>query len=346
MRTMNTTFTFPDLKEIYLQAVDRASALETEQDLTELWRSYLGKTGSLKSLMKKIKDLPEEQKRSYGREVNILKDVIDKLINEKKGNLKSEEEESYHNKEIFKEDFRAPKVGHYHPITATINRINAIFKRMGYSVYDGPEVETDEYLFQRTNLPEHHPARDLQDSIFIDELKGILLRTQTSSVEAHALEDLKPPFKIVIPGRAYRNEKVNRSNHFLFHQYQLVCVQEKVSMADLFGTISSFLKELYGEDQKIRFRTKYYPEVEPGAGVDIECPFCHGDGCVVCKKRGWIEAAGCGLIHPNMMKMAGLDKEKWQGFAFGFGLDRLAMTKNNIDDIRVLMGGNLAYKPN
>ncbi|MCA9381651.1 phenylalanine--tRNA ligase subunit alpha [Candidatus Dojkabacteria bacterium] len=316
---------------------------KTEEELTNLWREYLGKNGKVRDLMDKIKEISNKEKKEYGQSVNKLRTELDNLINSAKNKLQSGANSEYLNKSLVKISNKKQKVGHLHPLTETINEINSIFKRMGYSVYDGPELETDEYLFQRCNLPLHHPARDLQDSIFVDE-PNILLRTQTSSVEAHALQDLEPPFKIVVPGRVYRNEKVNKSNHFLFHQYQLVCVQEKVSLAELFATVTHMFKEFYGDDVKIRFRTKYYPEVEPGAGVDMQCPFCKGEGCVVCKKRGWLEMAGSGIIHPNMMRMAGLDTNKWQGFAFGFGLDRLAMTKHDIRDIRTLLGGDLAYK--
>ncbi len=315
-----------------------------EDELTNLWREYLGKNGVIKDLMSKISEVPKEKKKEYGQSVNELRNEADKLINSAKESILKGANQEYLNEPQAEITYEKIKVGHLHPLTETINEINNIFKRLGYSVYDGPELETDEYLFQRCNLPLNHPARDLQDSIFVDE-PNVLLRTQTSSVEAHALEDLEPPFKIVVPGRVYRNEKVNKSNHFLFHQYQLVCVQEKVSMSELFATITHMFKEFYGDDVKIRFRNKYYPEVEPGAGADMLCSFCHGDGCVVCKKRGWLEMAGCGIIHPNMMKMAGLDTDKWQGFAFGFGLDRLAMTKHKISDIRTLLGGDLAYKP-
>ncbi len=333
-----------NFEEILAEIKSQIKEKSSEAELTELWREYLGKSGKIKDLMTKISEIDPNERKEYGQSVNKLREEADTLINNAKASLEDSKSTDYLNKIQDELSIEKVKVGHLHPLTETINEINEIFKRLGYSVYDGLELETDEYLFQRCNLPLNHPARDLQDSIFFEE-PNILLRTQTSSVEAHALEDLEPPFKIVVPGRVYRNEKVNKSNHFLFHQYQLVCVQEKVSMAELFATITNMFKSFYGEDVQIRFRNKYYPEVEPGAGADMLCPFCKGGGCVVCKKRGWLEMAGCGIIHPNMMKMAGLDTDKWQGFAFGFGLDRLAMTKHKISDIRTLLGGNLAYKP-
>lgn len=339
--SFNTNMDIDQILNDVKSAVQKAA---TDSELTELWREYLGKNGKIKDLMSKITEVSPEKRKEFGQQLNTLRSKVDEVINSAKQELISGRNENYLKEQQSELTFHKAKIGHKHPLTQTINEINRVFTKLGYSIYDGPEIETDEYLFQKCNLPIDHPARDLQDSIFIEE-PNVLLRTQTSSVEARALEELEPPFKIVVPGRVYRNEKVNKSNHFLFHQYQLVCVQEKVSMTELFATVRRMFNELYGEDVQIRFRTKYYPEVEPGAGVDMLCPFCKGDGCTVCKMRGWLEMAGSGIIHPNMLRMAGLNPDEWQGFAFGFGLDRLAMTKHKIQDIRTLLGGNLAYKP-
>lgn len=328
----------------YIDEVTNEVTNKTEEELTELWRKYLGKKGIIKNLMSKITEVPKEERGSYGQKVNTLRSSIDLLINKAKQELKNISDNQYLRAEQTKLTHNKQKIGHLHPLTETINELNTILGRLGYSVYDGPEIETDEYLFQRCNVPMDHPARDLQDSIYIQE-PNILLRTQTSSIEAHALEDLEPPFKIVMPGRVYRNEKVNKSNHFMFHQYQLVCVQKQVSLADLIATIEYLFKSFLGDDVVTRYRNKYYPEVEPGVGPDMLCFNCHGDGCVICKKRGWLEMAGAGIIHPNVMKAAGLDTKQWQGFAFGLGLDRWAMAKYKITDIRTLLGGNLAYRP-
>jgi phenylalanyl-tRNA synthetase alpha chain len=214
---------------------------------------------------------------------------------------------------------------------------------MGYSIMDGPEIEQDEFCFQRLNVPSDHPARDMQDTIYIKEPE-FLLRTQTSSIESRTLANCKPPFKIVSPGRVYRNESVNKSNHFVFHHYQGVVVAEKTNLKDLFGTFDVLFKKMYGENVITRYRNKYYPEVEPGVGPDMQCFNCHGKGCALCKGVGWIEMGGAGIIHPNVMKMAGIDNKKWTGFAFGLGLDRWVMAKYKITDIRTLLGGNLGYK--
>ncbi|MDQ6985500.1 MAG: hypothetical protein Q9M91_04790 [Candidatus Dojkabacteria bacterium] len=334
-----------ELGKLLENVKDSVENLNTEEELTELWREYLGKKGYIRDAMSRISEVPNEEKASYGQTVNQIKNKIDELINSKKENIQNKKNNEYLNKNITKLTSNKPKVGHLHPLTETINDLNRILGRIGYSVYDGPEIETYEYNFKRCNVPEDHPAMDLQDSIYIKE-PNILLRTQTSSMEAHALEDLKPPFKIIMPGRTFRNEKVNASNHFIFHQYQLVCVQKKVSLVDLIGTIDYVFKSYLGEDVVTRYRNKYYPEVEPGVGPDMQCFNCKGDGCNICKHRGWMEMGGAGIIHPNIMRMAGLDTNEWQGFAFGLGLDRWAMAKHNIKDIRTLLGGSLAYKPN
>lgn len=308
-----------------------------------VWRKYLGKDGLITEMLKKIKDIPSEERKQYGNDVNVLKNYLDEYINSKKDTLVGSNQEVYFSQVLEKPEYRKPKVGHLHPLTETTMEMNEVFRKLGFSVMDGPELETDEYCFQRLNLPLHHPARDLQDSIFIEE-PNILLRTQTSSIEARVLEEYEPPFKVVMPGRVFRNEKVNRTNHFTFHQYQLTVVKEKVSMTELFSVIDYLFKSVFGSDVKTRFRCKYYPEVEPGVGPDMLCFNCKGDGCPICKQRGWIEMGGAGIIHPNVLQMAGLDPKKYQGYAFGMGLDRWTMARHNISDIRTLLDGNLVYK--
>ena len=239
------------------------------------------------------------------------------------------------------------KVGHLHPVTQTERQLNELFRKLGFSIYTSPEIDTDEYNFARLNVPTNHPARDMQDTIYIKE-PDYLLRTQTSTIEAHLLADFKDklPIRAAFPGSVYRNEKVNRSNHFVFHQYQAVVVDKNITMQDLIGTMDQMFKTLYGPEVIVRYRCKYYPEVEPGVGPDMQCFHCHGQGCPLCKYAGWIEMGGSGMIHPKVLRLAGIDPTIWSGFAFGMGLDRWTMAKKNIKDIRTLMGGNLAYKPN
>jgi len=299
-----------NIEKIYSQFKFELEKCSSVGKLNKVQSDFLGSKGLLKTLIKSVAQLSLEEK------------------------MKAEREEL---------NYRLPKIGHLHPITRTIRKMNELFESMGFSIMDGPEIEKDEYCFQRLNVPINHPARDMQDTLYIKE-PNYLLRTQTSSIEARTLANYKPPLKIVSPGRVYRNESVNKSNHFIFHHYQGVVVAEKTSLKDLFGTINILFKQMYGPDVVVRYRNKYYPEVEPGVGSDMQCFGCHGTGCSLCKNVGWIEMGGAGMIHPNVMKSAGIDSKKWTGFAFGLGLDRWVMVKYNITDIRTLLGGNLGYK--
>lgn len=313
------------------------------KDLEPLYSEYLGDKGRMRQEMKSIKNLPLSQRKEKGMALNNLSNEIKVLFEDKKNYLDNKIYEKRLKDEAEQLDFLAPKIGHLHPLTRTIRRINNIFTNMGYSVIEGPEIETDEYCLQRLNVPENHPARDMQDTLYIKSPTH-LLRSQTSSVEARALESNKPPLKFVIAGKVYRNEQVNKTNHFIFHQYQGVVVDENITLKDLFGTFEHLFRNLYGPDVIFRFRSKYYPEVEPGVGLDMQCFNCKGVGCNICKFVGWVEMAGGGIIHPKVLEMAGINSKKYKGFAFGLGLDRWVMAKYNITDIRTLLGGNLAYK--
>jgi len=312
-------------------------------DMEKIRRTYLGSSGSIKLAVKEIKDLSAEGKKTVAPLMQELYKAALSVFQEKEDSLKGGELKEKLKSQAEQLNYDIPKIGHLHPITKTIREMNQLFVSMGFSIMDGPEIEQDEYCFQRLNVPMDHPARDMQDTLYIKE-PNFLLRTQTSSIESRVLAHYTPPFKIVSPGRVYRNESVNKSNHFIFHHYQGVVVLEKVSLKDLFGTFSMLFKKMYGPDVVVRYRNKYYPEVEPGVGPDMQCFNCKGDGCSTCKGVGWIEMGGAGIIHPNVMKMAGIDTNKWMGFAFGLGLDRWVMARYNINDIRTLLGGNLGYK--
>jgi len=330
-------------KDLLQKLEENISQINSANELKNLWHDYFGKEGIVKTLFNEIKTLSQKEKKEIAPLVQELQKTILKLFEKKEAELKKSQLKQELIKQAEDLDYKTPKIGHLHPITQTIRMLNKIFVEMGYSIVDGLELEADEYCFQRLNVPPNHPARDMQDTIYIQE-PDILLRTQTSSIEARVLENYKPPLKMVCPGRVYRNEKPNKSNHFIFHHYQGFVVMEKISLKDLFGTISYLFEKMYGSNVKIRFRNKYYPEVEPGVGSDMQCFNCKGKGCAVCKGVGWIEMGGAGIIHPNVMKMAGIDTKKWKGYAFGLGLDRWVMAKYNIADIRTLLGGNLGYK--
>jgi phenylalanyl-tRNA synthetase alpha chain len=264
--------------------VDLESA-EVINDTEKIWRRYFGDSGEIKLCMKEIKNLSVEGKKIKAPIMKSLYDEALGLFRAKENLLKHNLDKRALESGSEELNYDSPKIGHLHPITKTIREMNQLFVSLGFSIMDGPEIEEDEYCFQRLNVPMDHPARDMQDTIYIKE-PNYLLRTQTSSIEARTLANYKPPFKIVSPGRVYRNENVNKSNHFIFHQYQAVVVLDKVSLKDMFGVFNLLLKKMYGRDVIVRYRNKYYPEVEPGAGVDLRCFNCGGAGCPVCKGVG------------------------------------------------------------
>jgi len=334
-----------NLETIKNQYQEKILNLKTDKELENLRIELFGRNGLFNDLFTKLKEIPVDEKRTYGQELNVTKNELERLIA-----IQSQKVQKIENKKIknLKSDiYELPKIGHLHPITQTERQLNEVFRKLGFSIYNSPEIVTDEFNFERLNVPQNHPARDMQDSIYIKEPE-YLLRTQTSTIESYLLKakskDL--PIRAAFPGSVFRNEKVNRSNHFVFHQYQAVVVDKNITMKDLIGTMDLMFKTLYGPDVVVRYRCKYYPEVEPGVGPDMQCFSCHGKGCPLCKYAGWIEMGGSGMIHPKVLEAAGIDPQVWSGFAFGMGLDRWTMAQKNIKDIRTLMGGNLAYKPN
>lgn len=327
-----------DIINIKNEAVAQISSAEDAAELENLRIVYLGRNGKLTELIKKIKEVPAEQRGQFGSTLNEAKRTIENLLAEQKNNLKENVREWF--------DPTVPgkkvNVGHLHPTSVVIGEMIEIFKNMGFSVMEGPEIETDHYNFELLNLPKDHPARSLQDVLYLEEPE-ILLRSHTSSVETRSIEKLKAPFRVVVAGKCYRYENLNASNNAEFYQFQGFALQKGLSLADLKGTLFRFVKSYFGEDRQIRFRCKYYPEVEPGVGLDLNCEFCGGKGCSVCKGRGWIEMLGAGMIHPNILKNFGYDTKEISGFAFGMGLDRIVMDRFKIKDIRSLYNGDIKY---
>jgi phenylalanyl-tRNA synthetase alpha chain len=327
------------IRETFEQDLKQA---QQKGDFDNLYLKYFSKThGMVTELMKELPKLTGEDKKAAGFSLNKLQNDLKQSIDEAKN--------SFYNEQIAdpRIDMTLPaapkKSGYLHPMTQTIREMNNFFRYYGFSVMEGPEIETAENNFRKLNLKEDHPATDLQDTLFIKQ-PGILLRTHTSSVESRVLTEYKPPIRVVIPGKVYRNETANRTNSPFFHQYQGVVVDKGITLQNLKGTLERFHKHLFGNDVEIRFRYKYYPEVSPGMGTDVRCQFCGGKGCEVCKFRGWIEVLGSGMIHYNTLKMCGIDPEVYTGFAFGMGLDRLVMQIFKIGDIRKLYGGGVVYK--
>lgn len=310
-------------------------------EFDELYLKYFSKTkGLVTKLMKDIPNLDAEQKRMIGPLINSLQNELKTQID--RGRLEFEKQKEEDPMLDLTYTVKSKPTGMLNPTTQVIREMNQFFKYHGFSVVEGPEIETAENNFRKLNLPEGHPATDLQDTLFIHE-PDILLRTHTSSVEARVLTDNKPPLRAVVPGKVYRNETANATNLAFFHQYQGFVVDKGITIQNLKSTLTLFLQFLFGNEVVLRFRYKYYPEVSPGMGTDMQCTFCRGSGCAVCKQRGWIEVLGSGMVHYNTLKACGIDPAEYTGFAFGIGLDRLVMAKFGINDARKLYNGEMVY---
>lgn len=287
--------------------------------------------------------LAPEERRTAGRELNALKAEVEQLATERLRALEAVGEQA---DDAFEPDLPTPpaRVGRVHPTIAVLRRVNAFFASLGFDVADGPEIETDWYNFSALNLPADHPAREMHDTIYVME-PDVLLRTHTSPVEIHAMEERTLPLRVVVPGKAYRNEDTNATNNSMFYHYEGLADSDDIQMGHLRWTLNAFLDYMFDPQTERRFRAKYYPQVEPGLGVDLLCRFCSGVGCSVCKGKGWIEIIGAGMVHPNVLSATGIDWTRYSGFAFGMGLDRLVMGATGIADIRALYGPRISYVP-
>lgn len=319
-----------------LEACDSAATLE------ELHVQYLGRKGELTSILRDLKNLPEDERRRVGQTANQLRQELEEGFSGRRAALKKKALEASLTSEWF-DALRPTQIrrGRLHPLSALQYRVEDIFTGMGFQIMDGPEVETDENNFGRLNFSDDHPARDMQDTYWTAD--GHLLRTHTSPVQVRAMRHLQPPFRIIAPGRVFRFEEQDASHENTFHQIEGMLVDRNVSVAHLNHVMKSFLSEVFQRDIKIRLRPGYFPFVEPGFELDINCLICSGKGCRACKQSGWIEFLGCGLVHPNVLRAGDVDPGKWTGFAFGMGLDRLAMMLHGIEDIRHFMSGNLRF---
>jgi phenylalanyl-tRNA synthetase alpha chain len=303
---------------------------------------YLGQKGLLKEYFSRFKDVPGEQKKLVGQKINELKqsaeNKIAHLADKIRGRGKSEST---------LQDFTLPgdyfTLGHKHPISIVKAEIIDIFKRVGFTVSEGPEVEDDWHNFSALNFPPDHPARDMQDTFFVEKNPDVSLRTHTSSVQIRVMEGAKPPFRTISPGRVYRNEAISARAHCFFHQVEGLYIDQKVSLADLKQTLLYFSKEMFGEKTNIRLRPSYFPFTEPSAEMDITCFLCSGKGCNICKYSGWVEILGCGMVDPNVLKNNNIDSEKYNGYAFGMGVERIAMLKYQINDIRLFFENDVRF---
>lgn len=320
-----------EIKEQALKAFDEA---KTAKDLYDLKVKYLGKNGSLSGLMKEMGKLSPEERPEFGKLVNEAKSSVAKLYTQREQELKDKELNQKMAAEALDLSLPGPKkeLGSLHPITLVIREIIEIFSRLGYSVRTGPLIELDRYNFEALNIPADHPARDMQDTFYVDDTH--VLRTHTSPIQVHTMENEKPPLRVLAPGSVFRcDSDVSHSPNF--HQIEALLVDRKVSMADLKGTIAFFAREFFGNTTKIRFRPSFFPFTEPSAEVDCSCPICEGKGCRMCSHTGWVEIGGCGLVNPNVFKHSGIEYPEWQGFAFGLGIERMAIIKYGVDDIRL-----------
>lgn len=310
--------------------------IKTEEELEAVRVKLLGKNGELTNLLRNLSNYSLEERKVIGAEGNKLKSYISERIAELKEELSKKGTNS-------KFDITLPGMeieeGNYHPITIVQRELEEIFKTMGFMIADTPEVETDYYNFEALNIPSYHPARDMQDTYWLEN--GMVLRTQTSAGQQHIMEKYSPPLKAIIPGRCFRNEELDASHENTFFQLEGMVIDEGISVANLIYTMETMLSAVFGKQVTVRLRPGYFPFVEPGFELDIRCTICGGKGCSTCKQSGWVELLPCGMIHPNVLKYGGIDSEKYTGFAFGLGLSRLAMMKYEIPDIRVFNSGNL-----
>lgn len=303
---------------------------------------YLGSKGIVKNLMGEMKNVPAEKKKEFGQLLNEFKQFAEAKYESWKEQLQSDSSTSSSGIDSSLPGDPLP-LGSHHPISLMKNQIISIFQRLGFSVAEGPEIEDDFHNFTALNLPEHHPARDMQDTFYIHQNPDWLLRTHTSNIQIREMEKGQLPLRIICPGRVYRNETVSARSHCFFHQVEGLYIDENVSFADLKQTLYYFVQEMYGKNVKVRFRPSYFPFTEPSAEMDISCQICSGSGCSICKRTGWLEILGCGMVHPNVLSNCGIDPNKYTGFAFGMGIERPALLKYGITDIRLFSENDVRF---
>ena len=331
------------LATIKQSALSALSAVNTAAELDEVRVRFLGKKGELTAILKQMGSLSPEERPLVGQLVNEVRSELEESISKKGDELKNAAMAQKLKDEAIDVTLPGKKqeLGHKHPLTLVLDDIKQMFLGMGFDIVKGPEVETDYYNFEALNIPKDHPARDTQDTFYITE--NILLRTQTSPVQIRTMEKIKPPIRIISPGRVYRSDAIDATHSPVFHQIEGLVVDKGVTMADLKGTLELFAKKLYGEDSKVRFRPHHFPFTEPSAEVDVMCFNCQGKGCSLCKGEGWIEILGAGMVHPKVLSICGIDPDEYSGFAFGMGLERLVMRRYQIDDLRMFFENDMKF---
>lgn len=332
-----------NLLAIREKAIKQIENSDTLEKLNEVRVNFLGKKGELTAVLKGMKDVSAEDRPKVGQLVNETREQIETVLDSAISKMERIVRENQMKKEIIDVTLPAKKnrVGHRHPDTIAMEEVERIFVGMGYEVVEGPEIETDYYNFEALNIPADHPAKDEQDTFYING--DILLRTQTSGTQVHEMEKGKLPIRMLAPGRVFRSDEVDATHSPSFHQIEGLVIDKNITFADLKGTLAEFAKELFGEETKVKFRPHHFNFTEPSAEMDVTCFKCGGAGCRFCKGTGWIEILGCGMVHPNVLRMSNIDPEEYSGFAFGMGLERIALLKYEIDDMRLLYENDIRF---
>ncbi|MCK9603355.1 MAG: phenylalanine--tRNA ligase subunit alpha, partial [Candidatus Omnitrophica bacterium] len=332
-----------DIESLKTQVDSDIQNINSPEALEEFRVKYLGRKGILAQLTSSIPSLPPEQRGILGQQANALKNKISNLIEERQRSISPKQQEGVSLLGDIGMPGIAQDLGRLHPVTQIIDEICNIFMRMGFSVVEGPEIETEYNNFTGLNIPLEHPSRDAFDTFYLKNAQHLLLRSHTSPVQIRAMKSSKPPLAVVVPGRVYRPDAVDASHSFMFHQIEGFMVDEGIKFSDLKGVLESFARAVFGQDIKMRFRPHFFPFTEPSAEVDISCIICKGKGCSVCGRKGWLEILGSGMIHPNVFKHVGYNPKKYSGFAFGMGVERIAMLKYGINDIRLFFENDLRF---
>jgi phenylalanyl-tRNA synthetase alpha chain len=333
-----------DIESIREEALGKINRAEDEKTVGDLKVEYIGRKGVITTVLRSISELPQEQRKVAGEKTNALKEELSSLFESKLETLRKAKISEEIQKQSF--DTTLPpfpfETGHVHPLEQTLKDISEIFESIGYNKVEGPEIETEWYNFEALNIPKDHPARDSQDTFYLVDGKR-LLRTHTSPCQVHVMEKQKPPLRIIAPGRVFRNEATDATHSAMFHQVEGLAIDENITFGDLKGTLTYFVKRYFGEGCSTRFRPSHFQFTEPSAEIDVQCTMCGGKGCRICKNTGWLEMGGCGMVHPNVLKSVNFDPEKYQGFAFGLGVERFAMFKYGVDDIRLFYENNIMF---
>ncbi|HCR54803.1 MAG TPA: phenylalanine--tRNA ligase subunit alpha [Cytophagales bacterium] len=317
-------------------------SVATKDSLESFRLRFISKKGQIAQLFEEFKQMPGEEKKKVGKALNELKRSAESRFKELQEQLDSQGSGTTEDIDLSLPPV-ADAIGNMHPLNLTRYKIIQIFERLGFNVSDGPEIEDDWHNFSALNFPDNHPAREMQDTFFIEKNPDMLLRTHTSNVQIRLMKQQKPPIRSIMPGRVYRNEAISARAHCFFHQVEGLYVDKNVSFADLKQTLYHFAKEMYGKDIKIRFRPSFFPFTEPSAEIDISCLICQGDGCTVCKHSGWVEIAGSGMVHPNVLKNCGIDPEEYTGFAFGMGIERVTQLRYRVNDLRLYSENDIRF---